>query len=288
MTVLAGVYLLGVAAALVFTDARGIARIALAVLWPVGPLAFVITVSVLLLASLVAFPIVGAIVVAIALAAAAFAQAPPPQAARPALDARFIGNMAYAISDGKTTLFTDFPYQSGYSVYMKYDAAQIRSSTPRTLSLITHRHGDHWDRGLFQKTNWQVLGPLDAVADVAVSRVVRALPVAPSRSTTTFEDLTIEAIPTPHADIGHYSYVVTWHGRRLYFSGDTDDATALLAATNLDVAFVSPWLFHRVRKTGGRIDARQIVIYHQTADEAVENCSGACSVPRQGQTIAIP
>jgi L-ascorbate metabolism protein UlaG (beta-lactamase superfamily) len=195
--------------------------------------------------------------------------------------------MAYAISDGKTTLFTDFPYQSGYSVYMEYDAAHIRSSTPHTLSLITHRHGDHWDRGLFQKTNWQVMGPLDAVADVAVSRVVRALPVAPSRSTTSFEDLTIEAIPTPHANIGHYSYLVTWHDRRLYFTGDTDDAMALLAATNLDVAFVSPWLFQRATKSARRIGARQIVIYHQTSDEAVENCSGPCSVPAQGQTFAI-
>ena len=26
----------------------------------------------------------------------------------------FIGNMAYAITDGKTTLYTDFPYQSGH------------------------------------------------------------------------------------------------------------------------------------------------------------------------------
>jgi L-ascorbate metabolism protein UlaG (beta-lactamase superfamily) len=289
MTTVAGVYLLGVAAALVFTDARGLARLALALLWPIGPLAFVVTVSVLLLASLVAFPIIGAIVLASALAAAAFAQAPaqPSRDARPPLEARFIGNMAYAISDGKTTLFTDFPYQSGYSVYMEYDGAQIRSSTPRTLSLITHRHGDHWDRGLFQKTNWQVMGPLDAVGDVPVSRVVRALPVAPSRSTTTFADLTIDAIPTPHADIGHYSYVVTWHDRRLYFTGDTDDATALLAATSLDVAFVSPWLFQRAKKSGRQIDARRIVIYHQTADETVPGCSGICSVPTQGQALQI-
>jgi hypothetical protein len=34
----------------------------LAVLWPIGPLAFVLTVSLLLAASLIAFPVVGAIV----------------------------------------------------------------------------------------------------------------------------------------------------------------------------------------------------------------------------------
>ncbi len=36
----------------------------------------------------------------------------------PALEARFIGSMDLAITDGAVTLFTDFPYQSGYSQYM--------------------------------------------------------------------------------------------------------------------------------------------------------------------------
>jgi hypothetical protein len=281
MTILGGVYLLGVAAALVITDARGMARVGLALLWPIGPLAFVATVTMLLLASLIAFPIVGAIVLAGALAAAVFAQAPPR------LEARFIGNMAYAISDGTTTLFTDFPYQSGYSVYMEYDASEIRASTPRVVTLITHRHGDHWDRGLFEKTNWLVIGPVDAIGDVPASRVVRALPVAPARSTITFENLTIDAIPTPHASIGHYSYLVTWHERRLYFTGDTEDASALLATKNLDVAFVSPWLFARTQKGGRQIDARRIVIYHQTAGDKVPGCVAPCSVPTQGQTLQL-
>jgi hypothetical protein len=29
------------------------------------------------------------------------------------LEIRFIGNMAFSITDGKTTLLTDFPYRSG-------------------------------------------------------------------------------------------------------------------------------------------------------------------------------
>ena len=286
MNVAAGAYLLGVAAALVFTDARGMARVGLALLWPLGPLAFAGTVAILLLASLIAFPIFGAIVLAGALAAAAFAQTPPGNAPQ-RLEARFIGNMAYAISDGRTTLFTDFPYQSGYSVYMDYDAAEIRASTPRVLALITHRHGDHWDRGLFEKTNWLVIAPVDAIGDVPVARVVRALPVAPARSTTAFENLTIEAIPTPHANLGHYSYLVTWLDRRLYFTGDTEDASALLAAKNLDVAFVSPWLFARTQKSGRQIDARRILIYHQTVGDKVPGCVAPCSVPTQGQTLQL-
>lgn len=73
--VLAGIYLLGVAVALLAIDARAFSRLGLALLWPLGPLAFVVTISILLAASLVAFPVVGAIVLAGAVAAAFLASA---------------------------------------------------------------------------------------------------------------------------------------------------------------------------------------------------------------------
>jgi L-ascorbate metabolism protein UlaG (beta-lactamase superfamily) len=201
---------------------------------------------------------------------------------RPPLEARFIGNMALAISDGTVTLMSDFPYQPGYSRYMTYPSAEIRSSTAETLSLITHRHADHWDRGLFEQTTWRIAGPADVVSTVPASRVV---PLAPGAA---FGAMRIEAIETPHASIGHYSYVVTWHGRRLYFSGDTEDAGHLSRVPNLDVAFISPWLFQSARRRAQSIDARRIVIYHHAAGETVPECAAGCLVPRQGETIAIP
>ena len=62
-------YAAGAIAGLVLTDARPAARIALAALWPVGPLAFVVTIVGLFAAALVIFPLFGAGVV---LAAAAW------------------------------------------------------------------------------------------------------------------------------------------------------------------------------------------------------------------------
>jgi len=41
------------------TDARPVARVGLALLWPIGPLAFVVTVTMLVIALPVAFPKVG-------------------------------------------------------------------------------------------------------------------------------------------------------------------------------------------------------------------------------------
>jgi hypothetical protein len=68
------IYLAGVVIGLGMGDSRPAARVGLALLWPVGPLAFVLTVAGLLLASLIAFPVVG--VVAALAAAIAWLAAP--------------------------------------------------------------------------------------------------------------------------------------------------------------------------------------------------------------------
>ena len=62
MRVLWAVYAAGALVALWRTDAGWPTRIALALLWPIGPLAFMVTVAILLGASLIAFPVVAGIV----------------------------------------------------------------------------------------------------------------------------------------------------------------------------------------------------------------------------------
>lgn len=63
------VYAAGVIAGLVMADGRPFTRLALALLWPLGPAALLVVVVILVLASLVAFPLVGALVVLAAAAA---------------------------------------------------------------------------------------------------------------------------------------------------------------------------------------------------------------------------
>jgi hypothetical protein len=62
------IYVVGVVAGLILTDGRVATRMLLALLWPLGPLAFVVVIAGLLVASLYIFPIFGA-VVAVGLAA---------------------------------------------------------------------------------------------------------------------------------------------------------------------------------------------------------------------------
>jgi hypothetical protein len=64
MTALATVYAAGVILGIVCGDARPGVRLAHAVLWPLGILALVVTLGVLVAASVIAFPLVGAALLA--------------------------------------------------------------------------------------------------------------------------------------------------------------------------------------------------------------------------------
>jgi hypothetical protein len=55
---LAAVYFAGIVWCIVVSDARPAERVALALLWPLGPLALVVTLTILLVASAIAYPIV--------------------------------------------------------------------------------------------------------------------------------------------------------------------------------------------------------------------------------------
>ena len=195
------------------------------------------------------------------------------------LQIRFIGNEAFEITDGKITLLTDFPYRSGYSGYMEYDFHSIRPKG-KALCLITHGHADHFELSLFQKTECAVFAPKDVLAKVEPSSV------SSRQHEFGFGDMQIQALETPHAKIGHYSYLVSWKGKRFYFTGDTESPDTLLRMKNLDVAFVTPWLLSGLREQGKEVDAKRIVIYHQSPAEKVELCKN-CTMMKQGQIFTL-
>jgi L-ascorbate metabolism protein UlaG (beta-lactamase superfamily) len=195
------------------------------------------------------------------------------------LDLRFIGNEAFEISDGRITLLTDFPYRSGYSGYMTYDASAVRPEG-RVVTLVTHRHLDHFDPSSFLETAWEIVGPEEVTRSLPPDRVV------PFQRVVSVNGITIRPVRTPHRDTEHYSYLVEWGGRRLYFVGDTEDAGALLDMRGLDYAFVTPWLWDTVRRGGKRVDARRIVIYHHTAGQPIPDCA-ECWIPRQGDRLGV-
>ncbi len=194
------------------------------------------------------------------------------------LQIRFVGNEGVELSDGRTTLLTDLPYRPGAFGYMTYDPGALRPAG-RVVSLISHGHADHFDPALFRPTGWEIIGPREVTRSLPGERV---LPLADTIRVGAF---TVHPVPTPHGP-EHYSYLVTWRGRRLYLVGDTEQADALLAATGLDVAFVSPWLACTVSRSGAAIDAARVVIYHHRSGEGTRGCLTAL-VPAPGESFAL-
>jgi hypothetical protein len=89
---------------------------------------------------------------------------------------------------------------------------------------------------------------------------------------------------TPYQDAPHSSYLVQWNGRRIWFSGLTEDPTALLAATDIDLAFVGPGLVKAIEKAGRSISARTVVVYHLPEGDG----RGEMSVPCDRCKVVLP
>ena len=66
--VIAGIYMAGVLVGLLAAQGGLATRLALALLWPLGPLAFVITVAGLLVVAAIAFPVFGVVLAGVAAA----------------------------------------------------------------------------------------------------------------------------------------------------------------------------------------------------------------------------
>lgn len=213
------------------------------------------------------------------LSALALLASPALHAQRPT--ATFIGNCAFRIDLGDWTLYSDMPYVSGSSGYDAY-VLPDGFDQARGTALITQAHPDHFDSTLFRRTRLELIAPW-----LSPEGMERALEQAQTHG------LYVYPIPTPHGDAPHDSYIVAWSGRRLYFTGDTEDPAELLKAANIDVAFVTPWLIDAVNKQGRSIDARTVIVYHHRKGEldgtdVKAPCTGCkLIIPQPGDAITL-
>ena len=118
---------------------------------------------------------------------------------------------------------------------------------PADLILITDIHGDHMDPATIlsvSKADTEIWAP-----SAVVKTVTKGRPISNGESKT-WGGWTIEAIPMynvvrgPSAGTLYHEkgrgngYVLTYGGKRFYFSGDTEGIPEMRALKNIDVAFV--------------------------------------------------
>jgi hypothetical protein len=201
--------------------------------------------------------------------------------ARPAtLTIRFIGNAAFELSDDRSTLLIDFPYEPGAGGSMTFDSGAVRPRV-RVLALFTHSHRDHFDRAALLARGWPAYGPSALLDSLPADRVYAR------GDSTDFGAFHVVRIPEWHADLDHVAYLVTWRGRRIYHSGDTMDPARLVAMPELDVALVQENLLcWMAQQRGARVPAREVVVFHQFPSGA-KGCLGARAL-RQGEALVVP
>jgi L-ascorbate metabolism protein UlaG (beta-lactamase superfamily) len=117
------------------------------------------------------------------------------------------------------------------------------------LVLITDIHGDHMDPELLKSVK---KADATVIAPAAVAKTVTEAKVVNNGEKTTWDKWTIEAIPMYNTtasrgpapgklfhDKGRGNgYVLTYGGKRFYFSGDTEGIPEMRALKNIDVAFI--------------------------------------------------
>src|SRR5262245_3126072 len=119
------------------------------------------------------------------------------------------------------------------------------------LVLITDIHGDHMDPKALPKV--QKAGTV-IYAPAAVAKTITTAAVINNGESKTVGDWTIEAIPMYNLKRGPSEgklfhdkgrgngYVLSYGGKRFYFSGDTEGTPEMKALKNIDVAFVCMYL----------------------------------------------
>ena len=152
-------------------------------------------------------------------------------------------------------------------------ASSLYAGLPKAdLILITHSHSDHYSSTTIdavRRTNTAIVAP--AAVYSSLSATLKALTgVLTNGMTTNLLGFTIDAIPAYNLTTSNHpkgvgnGYVLSAGGRRIYFTGDSEDIPEMRALQNIDVAFVCmnlPFTMTAAKAASTVRDFRPKVVY---------------------------
>lgn len=203
------------------------------------------------------------------------------------INIKFIGNCGFHMTDGTSEFYIDFPYKSGAYGYMEFDESELDSKNENAIFIFTHKHADH-----YSKKNLKKLTKLKDKKVFGVSNISEL-----EKLSEKIKDFDIKAYKTKHTffriPFRHYSYLITWHGKKIYISGDTTNPETIGEMKNIDLAFVPYWILSSAKEQGIEIDAKMFAVYHlypeqiRSAKEHWDKVENIRPMVEQGEIITI-
>lgn len=193
---------------------------------------------------------------------------------------KFIGNCGLYLTDGNANLYIDFPYKSGAHDYMEYDKSEIDNVKKENATFIfTHKHADHYSKSLLKPMAGNKYGPwnIDEIKNIEKS----------------IANFSIESYKTQHKVFGisfeHYSYLMVWHNKRIFISGDTESADTVAKISKMDWLFAPAWLLTDAKEKNIKLDTEKIGLYHiGPKDQSTTTNPKIQLLNKSGDVIVIP
>lgn len=193
---------------------------------------------------------------------------------------RFISNCGLHMTDGTTNIYIDFPYRSGAFIYDEFDSSELDSIQDSSIFLFTHAHGDHYSRKnmryVMKHKNGKKYGKWNIDSLTVLEKEI--------------SNFQIEATKTIHKfSKDHYSYLITWHGKRIFISGDAESTETVATMKDLDVAFIPWWIWLSLHEENIELDTKMMAVYHIGPKDSVKIIHPKVIVlDEQGEVITIP
>jgi L-ascorbate metabolism protein UlaG (beta-lactamase superfamily) len=192
---------------------------------------------------------------------------------------KFIGNCGLYLTDHNSNIYIDFPYKSGAHNYMEYDKSEIDSVKANSTFIFTHKHADHYSKSLLKKMKGDKYGPWNIKE---IKKIENSI-----------SNFTIESFKTQHKVFGisfeHYSYLIVWHNKRIFISGDTENADTVAKINKIDWLFAPSWLIMDANDKSIKIDAEKIGLYHIGQKDHITSTNPKIQLlNKSGDIISIP
>ncbi|WP_033958914.1 MBL fold metallo-hydrolase [Psychroserpens jangbogonensis] len=166
---------------------------------------------------------------------------------------KFIGNCGLYLTDGTTNIYADFPYKSGAHNYMEFKKSELDSIKNDSFFIFTHKHSDHYSKKNIKKVIKEKKGTEYGSWNITELENLENL----------IPDFSIKAFKTKHKfSLNHFSYLITWHNKNIFISGDTESAETIGTIENIDWAFIPYWILLDAKENKIKIDSKMYGIYH--------------------------